>query len=81
MITKTLHKIVSLVILSALPTIAYAYDGSCIADTDCGGGVKCLAGMCANAPNSMCFANSDCGPGVACNTGKCATAAWPGPRR
>ncbi len=52
---------------------AMAGDGRCYSNSDCGGGVACNSGKCANAADSRCYSNSDCGK-AACNSGKCANA-------
>jgi hypothetical protein len=50
-------------------------DGKCGFDSDCGTGVKCHSGRCANTAGSSCGFDSDCGGGGAkCRSGKCSTA-------
>ena len=48
---------------------------NCSFDSDCGGGVKCNSGRCANTSGSKCGFDSDCGGnGAKCNSGKCSNA-------
>jgi hypothetical protein len=61
------------ILFAAAP--AFAGDGKCSFDSDCGPGVKCHSGRCANASGSKCNFDSDCGGGGAkCNSGKCSNA-------
>lgn len=54
---------------------AFAGDGDCSFDSDCGKSVKCNSGRCATASGSKCSFDSDCGGGGAkCNSGKCSNA-------
>lgn len=48
---------------------------NCGFDSDCGAGVKCNSGRCANTEGSKCGFDSDCGGnGAKCNSSKCSTA-------
>ncbi len=48
---------------------------NCGFDSDCGAGVKCNSGRCANTEGSKCGFDSDCGGnGAKCNSGKCSNA-------
>ena len=61
--------------LLAAPFTAVAAGGDCHFDSDCGKGVKCNGGKCANTGGSSCNFDSDCGGGGAkCNHGKCSNA-------
>lgn len=48
---------------------------NCSFNSDCGPGVKCNSGRCANTEGSKCGFDSDCGGnGAKCNSGKCSNA-------
>jgi hypothetical protein len=67
----------ALFLLASLVTAApaLAAGGTCNFDSDCGKGVKCNGGKCANSGGSSCNYDSDCGGGGAkCNSGKCSNA-------
>ena len=50
--------------------IAWAGDGKCYSDSDCGRGVKCRNNKCATAAGGKCYSDSDCGGGK-CRSNVC----------
>jgi hypothetical protein len=64
-----------LALVGTAPVSLASGGGSCNFDSDCGKGVKCNHGKCANTEGSECNFDSDCGGGGAkCNHGKCSNA-------
>ena len=68
-----ISSISALFLLLGAAGIAQADGGRCYSNSDCGNGVSCISGKCANAIDSKCYSNSDCGK-ASCISGKCANA-------
>jgi hypothetical protein len=49
----------------------------CVADTDCGGGEACAAGVCATPATKPCLAEADCASAEACVSGVCTSTCVP----
>ena len=54
----------------SLTSTAWAENGKCYSDKDCGPGVSCISSKCATAPDGKCYSDKDCG-GRSCRSGHC----------
>lgn len=60
---------------SSSSSMSSSLPSNCGFNSDCGPGVKCNSGRCANTEGSSCGFDSDCGGnGAKCNSGKCSNA-------
>ena len=53
-----------------LTSTAWAENGKCYSDKDCGPGVSCISSKCATGPDGECYSDKDCG-GRSCRSGHC----------